>query len=304
MRKKWLIATVILLVLLISLIYIVIPGQFDASYVRPVRCNTSGAFRAISDSSFWAKWWPEQGIKGYSCQVKGHAYPKVAMVLQDGDELIPGTVSILPTGFVDSTMLFMSCHFSPGANPVSRVVQYLKAISIHHEMAPAVTLLSSFLEKKENIYGMDVQTGMSTDSTLVVMQLVTPAYPSTAELYRAIHAIRDYVASQGARETNSPMLHVIPQQDGHCESMVGIPVNKELKGTAVLVPKRFVPWKVLMGEVHGGTYTAERAMDQLRLYADDYHKTTMAASFQSLVTERDQERDTTRWITRVEVPVP
>jgi hypothetical protein len=118
-----------------------------------------------------------------------------------------------------------------------------------------------------------------------------------------IGVIRTYITGQGAKETSHPMLHTSRRVDGRFESMVAIPIDRRLDGNDSLTPKRFVPWKIVMGEVRGGASTAEEAMRQLHLYIEDYEHTSMAIPFQSLVTERDQEPDTTRWITRVIQPV-
>lgn len=304
LRKKWLAFVGLLLALLIISVYIFIPAELTVSRIRLVKCNISGAFRSISDETSWKKWWPVEGIGGYSCQVSGNAYPEVSVSLLEGDAGIRGTVSLLAVGPFDSTAVMWKCRIRSGLNPLNRVLQYRRAVHIRNTVDNALSLLGSFLEKKENIYGMDVRNEKSHDSTLIVVQILTATYPSTAEIYRSIHSIRDYVSAAGAKEMDYPMLHVLRRKDGMYESMIGIPIDRELKGTRVFVPTRFVPWKIIMGEVCGGTYTAERAMEQLDHYVVDHQKTSMAVSFQSLVTERDKEADTSRWITRVIQPVP
>jgi hypothetical protein len=312
LRKKWWAFVGLLLVLLISAVYIFIPGELTISRVQLVKCNISGAFRSVSDEASWKKWWPGEGIDGYFCQVSGSAYPEVSVSLrpEDGgissrnDQGIPGTISLLSVGVYDSTAILWNCRLNAGLDPVTRLLQYRRAIRIRNTMDTALSNLVPFLEKKENVYGMDVRNGMSKDSTLVVTQILTASYPSTADIYQSIHSIRDYVAGHGAKETDHPMLHVRRRKDGQYESMIAIPVDRELEANKAFVPERFMPWKILMGEVHGGVYTAERAMDQLEHYLGDYQKTAMAVSFQSLVTERDKETDTSRWITRVIVPIP
>lgn len=99
------------------------------------------------------------------------------------------------------------------------------------------------------------------------------------------------------------MMHVSRVKGGGYETMIAIPIDRDLKGHGNIFPSHFVPWKILTGEVRGGCYTAERGIDQLGQYIMDYQRTAMAIPFQLLVTERDKEADTSRWITRVVVPV-
>ena len=181
--------------------------------------------------------------------------------------------------------------------------QYREAIGISRVIDTALSLMGGFLEKKENVYGMDIRDAMSADSCLVVTKWVAGSYPSTADIYKEIGHLRSYISSEGAKETDYPMLHVSSRQDSVFEVMVAIPVNRRLKEAGTIFPRNFVPWKILTGEVKGGPRIAEGAMGQLQQYLEDYRRTAMAIPFQSLVTERDRERDTARWITRVVVPV-
>ena len=304
LRKKWLLFPGIILVLLIAGLYIFIPGELTISGARVTTCNASAAFRSIGDEASWKGWWPGEGINGYSCRLSGKVYPQVGVSLQRGDHGVPGVISVLAAGLSDSIELLWKCRIATSLNPVTRFLQYREALGIRQTISAGLSFLCPFLEKTENVYGMDIRNGMSKDSTLVVTQQVTAVYPSTAEIYRSVHAIRSYITRQGAKETDYPMLHIGRRKDGSYERIVGIPVDRELKGTKELTPARFVPWKILTGEVHGGPFTAERAMDQLQLYVVDHQKTAMALPFQSLVTERDREPDTARWITRVVQCVP
>ncbi len=150
---------------------------------------------------------------------------------------------------------------------------------------------------------MDVSKIMWKDSVLLVTELSTAAYPSVKELYNKIDSLRAYIAHQGRKETDPPMLNVVHTRLTY-KSTIAVPLDKEVEPTEAFAVQRFVPWKVMTGVVNGGAMTAERAMDQLRLYVLDYQLTAMAMPFQSLETERDKEPDTTKWVTRVVVPVP
>lgn len=281
-RNKWWIAVCILLVLLISCVYVFIPGELEVSEIELVKCNAAGAARIIYPGASLRNWWPPAAT-----------YP------------VPGPVmNIFPLRGVDSSILQYRYRISTSLNPLKRVMQYRETVRIGRDMMTVLSALRGFLEKKENIYGIDVQSGMSKDSTLMVTELVTLSYPGTSELYRAIGALRAYIASQGGKETNYPMMRVIKGLDGKFNTMLAVPTDRRLKGQGKFFPRLFVPWKILKGEVKGGAYTGEHALAQLQQYVQDYQRTAMAMPFQSLVTERDQEPDTSRWVTRVIQPVP
>ena len=85
--------------------------------------------------------------------------------------------------------------------------------------------------------------------------------------------------------------------------MVAIPINKIVPTTEKFLLKRMVPGKILVTEVKGGAYTADVALRQLTLYMEDNRLISPAIPFQSLITERIKEADTTKWMTKIYFPV-
>jgi len=303
-RKIGWLVLVIIFLLSIASIYIFIPREIDVSASRLVRCNVNAAFRNAGDESSWRKWWPAGADSGYSYHVGGQIYPNVEVRLKKGERSMPGTLTSVVAGLSDSTILFWKCRLSGGNTPWSRVAAYREAISVKKKMVVALSSLGVWLEKPANAYGIDLHKVMLRDSALMVLQRETATYPSTADIYRWIHSIRNFVNRKGAKETNFPMLHVNRLTVNSYQCMVAIPIDRTLKPGEGFIFRRFVPWKALAGEVHGDARKAEEAMDQLQRYVSDYQIVAMAIPFQSLATERDREPDSTRWVTRVIVPIP
>lgn len=303
-RKKGWLVLVIIFLLSIACIYIFIPREFNVSATRLIKCNVNAAFRRAGDESSWKKWWPAGAGDGYSYRVDGQIYPNVEVWLAKGEVSVPGVITSLVAGLNDSTILLWKCRFSGGSTPWSRVAAYRNAASMKKTIDTALSSFGAYLEKPENAYGIDLHKVMLRDSALMVMESETATYPSTAEIYNWIHSIRNFVVRHGAVETNFPMLHVNRLTANRYQCMVAIPIDRTLKPEGNLFFRRFVPWKALAGEVHGDARKAEQALDQLQQYVSDYRIVAMAIPFQSLATERDQEPDSTKWITRVIVPVP
>jgi hypothetical protein len=204
---------------------------------------------------------------------------------------------------MDSIALQWRFSLPAGNDPVSRVRGYYRAVDVREKMIVVLGKMKAYLENKELVYNMKVWEGMSKDSSLVVTEVRTIDYPSTMEIYKAVKALRAYIAGRGALETDPPMLHVGKDSAGYL-STVAVPVDRSLPAAGAIYARRYVPWKVVIGEVRGGAYTAERGMKQLDDYLRDHRKVAMAMSHQSLVTERDQEPDTSRWVTQVVQSVP
>ena len=67
--------------------------------------------------------------------------------------------------------------------------------------------------------------------------------------------------------------------------------------------KRVVTEKVLATHIKGGTYKIYHALGQMQTYLNDYHLFSPAIPFQSLVTNRLSEPDSSKWITNIYYPL-
>jgi hypothetical protein len=64
-----------------------------------------------------------------------------------------------------------------------------------------------------------------------------------------------------------------------------------------------VPGKILVAEVKGGEQRVREAAANLQNYVDDYKLKSPAIPFESLVTDRTKETDTSKWITKLYYPI-
>jgi len=304
MKKKLAASVAIILLLPVALAYIFIPKELEVSSIVPVHANASGTFRIIGEEDYWKKGWMGNRPGGFSLVLAAKSFHGMTISLERGEDKLFSSLTILNLGRIDSIGLQWKCNSLTSLNPFRRVQQYFRSVAIKEMMDSVLPVLRSFLEKKENIYGMPIVDSMSRDSTLLVTKFQTLSYPSISEIYRSVHAIRTYIAGQGAREANYPWLHVSQEKDSAFDVIIAIPVDRQLNGNGSILPRHYVPWKIVVGEVRGGAYTSEQAMNRLQQYIGDYQQSPMGLPFQSLVTERDREPDTTHWVTRVVQAVP
>jgi hypothetical protein len=218
-----------------------------------------------------------------------------------GDKQINSTLMFIPLG-VDYTIFEWKALVEGG--PWQKIRTYLDAKRIQGQMEDLLQSLKEYMERDENIYGFKVKYSKVKDTTLVTTTFTTTAYPATNEIYQHISMLKAYVASQGATQTNYPMLHVKQWNSNRFENMVAIPVSRALNESGEIVPKRMVMMgNILEAEVRGGPATAQEAMGQLGNYIEDHQLTSPAIPFMSLVTDRSKEKDTAKWITRIYYPV-
>lgn len=315
--KKLLIVFVCICILLLAAVYIFIPSKLEISKVEYINCNVNGAFRVLGNEKTWYKWWPHDSssdkkydtsshsffYKGYNYHLSEKFYNAIEVPIAHEGSAHESKIIIIKLN-IDSVVVMWKCVLKTGFNPVTRILKFKEAENIKNNMSEILSGLRMFLNNKENIYGINLHVIMSKDSTMVLTKKISSTYPTTTEIYSLIENLKKYIASQKAKENNFPMLHVKKLKDSTFETMVAIPVNKELPGNSEISFSRFVPWKVLTAEVKGGDKTVEEALHQMKLFISDYQKTAMAIPFQSLVTDRSKQPDTTKWITNIYTPVP
>ena len=312
--KKLLTALFLIIVLIIAGLYIFIPAKAEIGKNHYLESNTGSAMRILADTSSWSKWWPE--VTGRKVPTSApfyfddfgfqfsHDYPGgVSVSILNDTTITESTITLVQVN-KDSVMLIWKCGLQESNWPIVRLQNYYRANKIRNSMTGIIKSLNNFLQKDENIYGIPFDITMSQDSTLVMTKGSTEAYPSEKYIYGLIGELKNYIRDEGALETNHPMLDVKKISDHHFETMVAIPANRELPGKGSIYFSRFVPWKVLTAEVKGGVKTVEEALHRMDLYINDHQLTRMAISFQSLVTNRMEQPDSTQWITRIYTPVP
>src|ERR1700730_2174829 len=58
--KKWFAGLTVLLILLVTCLYIFIPGKLAVSRMIAINATRNGALRCLSDKANWEKWWPSK----------------------------------------------------------------------------------------------------------------------------------------------------------------------------------------------------------------------------------------------------
>lgn len=314
--KKWLVILLILIVLLVGCIYIFIPGKLSITKIALINCSINGTNRYLSDADKWKMWWPLYNNnpialrnadsffinKNCAYQLTQKFYNSIEVSIKYGEEAsIKSRINIIPL-VADTVALQWNYNITSSLNPLKRIEQYNKAFKTKSNMGEVLGSLKLFLENKENVYGIHIDQIKVKDTLLVATRYSSNTYPTTNEIYNLIKGLKEYISKEGATETNYPMLHVM-QDSGRFKTMVAFPINKLITTNDNFLLKRMVPGKILITQVKGGINTANQAIKLIEQYMDDYHLTSPAIPFQSLVTDRSKEVDTTKWVTKIYYPV-
>jgi len=304
--RKWILGIAAILVLTIGSIFIFIPRDLTVSVATPMNCNASGAFRFLKEGGNWVKWWPAEAgkmsYKGRHYRISNVLYRSMEVIISDNAADIGSKILVIPAA-IDSTVIIWECRLSGSLNPVSRLSRYFEARVIRRDLSELLSGLRSYLGKNEHIYGMNIRETSTSDTLLVSTRVLYPAIPGTGDFYNQLGKIREYIAANGARETGYPMVNISRSANGQYQCMAAIPTEKALPGNGNITFTRMVPGRFLAAEVHGGERAVDNGLQQLQEFVTDYQRTVMAIPFQSLITDRSRQPDSTQWVTRLYYPV-
>ena len=170
-------------------------------------------------------------------------------------------------------------------------------------MAAVSNAFRAFAEKKENLYGISISETSFKDTLLIATKATLTAYPGVRDVYKQVQALKKYAAEQQAQQAGYPMLNITPLDSPGYQIMVALPVDKRLPDKGPFFQRNMIPGKFLFTAIQGGPFTIQQTFKQLQLYVDDFRRTAMAIPFQMLVTDRNAEPDTSKWVTHIYVPV-
>jgi len=301
--KKGLLVAGIILLLILAATYLLIPSTLKVIVTLPVKCNVDGADRFLRDTANQAKWWGDTQSRNIPCRVTGLFRRMVEVTIDDDGMSVPSQLAVYPKIRIDSCLLQWELSLSSGLNPIRRIERYRQAKNLVSDMEGALSRLGSRLEDQRQVYGMVITEGNTKDSVLVSTQQIFDRYPSDSAIYVMVEKLRQFIGRNGGLETGYPMLNVTNQVGGTCKVEVGLPTDKETKGEGNIRWVRLVRVQFLEADVRGGDSTVREAVSQMANYISDYQRTMMGIPYQSLITDRMKERDTTRWMTKLYVPI-
>jgi hypothetical protein len=314
--KKWIIVPIAFFPVALLATYVLLPAKINVAQSVSINCTHAAANRYVINDSNWVKWWPRNSspapasetrmksfpYKEYTFQPKQPMFDAIGVRIDAGDLNLNSRIVLIPQ-LKDSVTIQWLLEYKTGNNPFTRVNRYRQAEKLGRNLNSILAQLRMFLEKPENVYGISVKKTIVKDSLLISTKKLFTARPSTQDIYSLINKLKTHIQQHGARETGYPMLNIQQKTGGYFETMVAIPVNKELKEQNDIVVKKLVQGNVLVAEVRGGEYTAGNAFLQMEKYSTDHHYESPAIPFYSLVTNRLTETDTAKWITRINYPV-
>jgi len=304
--KKVLIGLGLSIAFLLAAVYLFIPRKIKIEAALPLNAALPGVFRTLINDSTWRKWWPGETPFAYNKQaysIKGKFFNVFDIDIYSDKDTINSRMELVLVNANTMTILWNAEQVSSN-DPFKRFKRHRHAKQTEKNMNAILQSLKTFLQKKENIYGVDIKKTLVIDSVLISTRRQFDHYPTVQEVDSMIQSLKKYIIQNNAIEKNSPMLNVFELGNSRYEAMTAIPVDKALPKTNEFAPKFLLKGgNILEAEIQGGAYTIEKGLKELENYRADYKFDSPAIPYQLLVTNRAKEPDTTKWITKIYYPI-
>jgi effector-binding domain-containing protein len=203
----------------------------------------------------------------------------------------------------DSTVLTWNGLEEANSNPFSRMSNFSWIKNINNDLHFLLSKIQSFYSNEDNVYGLHIQKDFVADSNFIFTSTTSANYPATDIIYKMIDRLRNYVSKNGAKETGYPMLNILKEGDAYVVK-VALPIDERLADSGDIKYRWMLKGgNILVAEVKGGPHQIEKAFNEMADYVEDHGRVAPAIPFQSLITDRRQEPDTNKWVTKIYWPV-
>ncbi|MES2775508.1 MAG: GyrI-like domain-containing protein [Bacteroidota bacterium] len=313
--KKWLLGLLVLLLAAIAASYVFIPGVIRFSKIEKVPANSEEVFIHFADSVLRQKWMNKTPgetfgkndgnlfvFKNDSFEILNIHAPAFNVLIGNDATKLNSQVLMVPEG-VDSTIIIWESEITAGSNPISRIGNYLKASKIKSRFSEILESYHSYVSVPANVYSFPIETTKVKDTILITQRKLFRSSPTIAEVYSMVEKLEGYAKTNGAELTNAPMLNITVLDSTQIQCTVAIPIDKVIAKEGDMYISKMVPGKILVETVKGGPATIKYAYQRLLDYFRQHKHISPALSFESMVTNRVKEADTSKWVTKIYYPI-
>lgn len=308
--KKWIVGFGVLLLLLVGAEFYFIPSRLHVAASGYAGCNARPAAILLLDTAQWQRWWPahQQNVRayelnGYQFSISGKSPYAADIIIRKAAGIEVKSVASIILYKNDTTGIEWQCEIISNANPIKRFQNYLLATDIKKCMDHLLTSFIRYSNEEKHIYGVKIEREKFRDTFMISSQTLLPAYPDYSVVYGQIEKLQSYAASHGATPVNPPMLNIDGADSTGYVLKLAVPISKEIPSNDAFRFRFMIQGNTLKSTVKGGTRSVQNAIDQMRLYIGDFHLSSPAIPFESMVTDRNQEKDSSKWVTNIYYPV-
>lgn len=307
--KKWFIRIIIACsLLLIISVYFFIPEKLTFSESVLARANPAGAYRCLIDKNQWSKVLGLAVTKntfdynGQRYVINEKTIDGILVNIKNKDSFDSSVIRILPLSN-DSSAIVWEGSIATGLNPFKKIAIYFDEEKKLKSINDILGNIKQYLNLEENVYGIVIRKELIKDSILMYLKRTYTSYPDDKNIYETINTINKYLVSKGAQQRSYPMLNITKTNNAAYETKVALPIDKYIDGEGNIELKNLILGNILVTEVKGGQATILNAANAIERYITDHQLSSPGVPYQSLITNRLTEKDTSNWVTKICYPV-
>ncbi len=309
--KKVFVGLLALLIVGLIGVYFFIPSTIHVSKVSFALTNESNVLDFLTKPEQINKWCKDEDGKLDSSFQKNELRFTVGKVFESGpnirisknEETAKSLITLIQVKR-DSTLIEWRAEVPTSNNPFTKIKQYFFAKDIKQTMDDLTLQLQSFLAKRENVYGFNIQVGRIADTVLLATYHQSTTKLEPTAYFALLDQMKKYIAAKGATIVNPPMMHSKRLNENEVETMLAFPINKVIAAQNGYVIKRMNMGNALVLDLKsGGAATTAFAMQQMAKFIEDFRMTSPAIPFESMITDRILVTDSSKWQTRIYYPI-
>ncbi|WP_121812011.1 hypothetical protein [Mucilaginibacter kameinonensis] len=308
MKKIFLILTG--LIIIVIAVYVLIPSKIYIDEEISIDSSDVIAARFLNNKSNWKRWWPGTTIndnlyrfKSLEIDLGKMTNSTVYFNLKKGDIILKNSISVF-AGEEGTVTVKWNASEDSSKDFYSKLTNYFEKAAIRAQMAEVLLSLKRFLQDERNTYGYKIYINLIKDTVLLTHAEIRNSIPEVHEIYQIVNNLKQEADKGGVKQVAFPMLNVTKINEYQYQVTVALPINKTVhtqpKTTINEMPKGA---NLLVLDVKGGQNTINNALSQLKIYMKDHRLVSPAMSYQSLVTDRSVEKDTSKWVTKIYYPI-
>lgn len=310
--KKLILILVAALLLLITLSFLLIPSSTLLKSELSFRIPYTAVYRELIETNQWNKWWPENGqtkegnyaMEGTFYSIDNKTVNSIGLTAERNGQKTMSQLLLIPLRQDSVKLVWENIVSCPSYNPFKRIACYFDRDVENKKTDKLLQAFKGFMTDSVKLYGVDIHRDRVVDSFLVSTSRNIDSTPTMDLVYKMVDELKNYIKSKKAKETGYPMLNLSQLDTKQWTVRVAIPVDQKLPSEGNISYKWMLGGgNILTAEIKGGLSTINKALEGMDNYVKDHQLIPPAIPFQSMITDRSKEKDSTRWVTRLFYPV-
>ncbi len=297
--RKTILSLTALITLCLAAVYVFIPSQIVIKGSKMVYQPTTSVIRGIMQTNRWPEWMP----KDIEIKVIGSLVATIQAEINVDQIQVPIVFSIKEGQNKSSTIDFETNMDNGQLSPIARIQYFIFAKKIQNKLDRVIEAASNYYNYSKGIYGFDMVETKVKDSSYLAIDQTLADTPSIDKVYEMVHHLEQYIIQKNGRAKGAPMVNITRVDEVNVYTQVAIPLERDIQVEGAFSIKKMVLGNLLSVSVEGDQSKVNLALEATKQYITDKQKYSPAIPFVIYNTNRQLEKDSSRWKSTINYPI-